>query len=92
MTVTAPDEPPPPAVLPVTCPPPLTVIWLIATVFELEACCVICSVNVETPLVGTFVKSKSVMFSVRVILPVLPLAKFIASAFDDEVKATSVSE
>ena len=67
-----------------------TVTALIATVLALEACCVICKVNVETPLVGTLVKSMSVMFSVSVIEPVLPLAMFIKTKPEELVTAWSV--
>ena len=53
--------------------------------------CVICSVNVETPLVGTLVKSISVIFSVNVIDPVFPFAKSIEITPLELVTATSVS-
>ena len=50
--------PAPPAVFAVTSPPPLTVTALIATVLSVLSC-VICKVKVETPDVGTLVKSIS---------------------------------
>jgi hypothetical protein len=53
--------------------------------------CVICKVKVETPLVGTLVKSISVIFSVKVIVPVLPFAKSIDTTPLELVTATSVS-
>jgi hypothetical protein len=83
--------PAPPAVFAVRLPPPFTVTALIATVLSVVSC-VICSVKVDTPLVGTFVKSISVMFSVSVIDPVLPLFISIAITPEDEVTATSTSE
>ena len=64
-------KPAAPGVNAVTSDPPFTVTAFIATVLSELACCVICNVNVDTPDVGTFVKSISVIFSVSVITPVL---------------------
>ena len=71
-----------PGVSPVTLPPPLTVIALIAIVLLPVPSCVTFNVNEEVPSVGTFVKSMSVMFSDKVTAPVLPLDKSIREQTD----------
>ena len=65
-----------PGVSPVTLPPPLTVIALIAIVLLPVPSCVTFNVNEEVPSVGTFVKSMSV--HVQGTVPVFPLANLIA--------------
>jgi len=77
-----------PGVSPVTLPPPLTVIALIAIVLLPVPSCVAFNVNEEVPSVGTFVKSMSVMLHVTE--PVFPFAKSIVSVVP-EVTATSFS-
>ena len=79
-----------PGVSPVTLPPPLTVIALIAIVLLPVPSCVAFKVNEEVPFVGTFLKSISVTLCPSVTEPVLPFAKSIASVVAD-VTATSVS-
>ena len=84
-------NPEPPAVLPVTAEPALTVIALIATVYALEASCVIFKVKDAAPFAGTLVKSISVTASVKVKEPTFPFAKSIATAPEVDDNATSVS-